>query len=235
MTRVSGAACVELNTPRGGLGEHDARRGQLENPGKSSARAHLRSSKRSSVRRVSATSRDRKHADAARVRLRDVTRALGRSGRTKRTLAGSMLAGCRIQGSREQPGGLRVVGGIRGGSPPRTSLRDSKRLSTREDVARGAHVGRESGVLCPCRSGLRSGRDQGSESRLTCTPVMHSTRVHRPGNVIDFSNTPPSTSDSRQTFARENSHTEPRAPIHVTCKTPCRATPRRTGTGTDRI
>ena len=152
MTRVSGAACVELNTPRGGLGEHDARRGQLENPGKSSARAHLRSSKRSSVRRVSATSRDRKHADAARVRLRDVTRALGRSGRTKRTLAGSMLAGCRIQGSREQPGGLRVVGGIRGGSPPRISLRDSKRLSTREDVARGAHVGRESGVLCPCRS-----------------------------------------------------------------------------------
>ena len=33
----------------------------------------------------------------------------------------------------------------------------------REDVARGAHVGRESGVLCPCRSGLRSGRDQGRE------------------------------------------------------------------------
>ena len=84
MTRVSGAACVELNTPRGGLGEHDARRGQLENPGKSSARAHLRSSKRSSVRRVSAVSRDRKHADAARVRLRDVTRALGRSGLTRR-------------------------------------------------------------------------------------------------------------------------------------------------------
>jgi hypothetical protein len=27
----------------------------------------------------------------------------------------------------------------------------------------------------------------------------------------------------------------PRAPIHVTCRTPCRATPRRTGTGTDRI
>ena len=84
MTRVSGAACVELNTPRGGLGEHDARRGQLENPGKSSARAHLRSSKCSSVRRVSAVSRDRKHADAARVRLRDVTRALGRSGLTRR-------------------------------------------------------------------------------------------------------------------------------------------------------
>ena len=114
-------------------------------------------------------------------------------------------AGCRIQGSRANT--RRAARGIRGGSPPRISLRGSKRLSTREDVARGAHVGRESGVLCPCRSGLRSGRDQGSESRLTCTPVMHSTRVHRPGNVIDFSNTPPSTSDSRQTFARENSHT----------------------------
>ena len=235
MTRVSGAACVELNTPRGGLGEHDARRGQLENPGKSSARAHLRSSKRSSVRRVSAVSRDMKHADAARVRLRDVTRALGRFGLTRRGWRTPLSWMSNPRVAREHPGGLRVVGGIRGGSPPRTSLRDSKRLSTREDVARGAHVGRESGVLCPCRSGLRSGRDQGSESRLTCTPVMHSTRVHRPGNVIDFSNTPPSTSDSRQTFARENSHTEPRAPIHVTCKTPCRATPRRTGTGTDRI
>ena len=33
MTRVSGAACVELNTPRGGLGEHDARRGRLRTQG----------------------------------------------------------------------------------------------------------------------------------------------------------------------------------------------------------
>ena len=37
------------------------------------------------------------------------------------------------------------------------------------------------------------------------------TAFHRgftdPGIVIHFSNTPPSTSDSRQTFARENSHT----------------------------
>ena len=61
-------------------------------------------------------------------------------------------AGCRIQGSREHPGRLRAVGGIRGGSPPRISLRGSKRLSTREDVARGAHVGRDSRVRHPCRS-----------------------------------------------------------------------------------
>ena len=43
--------------------------------------AHLRSRKRSSARRVSAVSREKKRADAVRVRLRDVTRALGRSGR----------------------------------------------------------------------------------------------------------------------------------------------------------
>ena len=152
MTRVSGAACVELNTPRGGLGELDARRGRLENPGKSSARAHLRSSKRSSVRRVSAVSRDRKHADAARVRLRDVTRALGRFGLTRRGRRTPLSWMSNPRVAREHPGGLRAVGGIRGGSPPRISLRGSKRLSTREDVARGAHVGRESGVLCPGRS-----------------------------------------------------------------------------------
>ena len=59
-------------------------------------------------------------------------------------------AGCRIQGSRANT--RRAARGIRGGSPPRISPRGSKRLSTREDVARGAHVGRESGVLCPSRS-----------------------------------------------------------------------------------
>ena len=169
MTRVSGAACVELNTPRGGLGEHDARRGQLENPGKSSARAHLRSSKRSSVRRVSAVSRDRKHADAARVRLRDVTRALGRSGLTRRGWRTPLSWMSNPRVAREHPGGLRAVGGIRGGSPPRISLRGSKRQSTREDVARGAHAGRESGVLCPSRSreppkNLRGTKRQSDES-----------------------------------------------------------------------
>ena len=113
--------------------------------------AHLRSRRRSSARRVSAVSREKKRADAVRVRLRDVTRALGRSGPTWRGWR-TPSAGCRIQRSREHPGRLRAVGGIRGGSPPRISLRGSNRLSTREDVARGARVGRDSRVRHPCRS-----------------------------------------------------------------------------------
>ena len=146
MTRVSGAACVELNTPRGGLGEHDARRGQLENPGKSSARAHLRSSKRSSVRRVSAVSRDMKHADAARVRLRDVTRALGRFGLTRRGWRTPLS--CRIQGSRANtPAGCaRSVGfavDLRRGS-----LCGVQRGSRRARMWRAVHTSGARAVCC---------------------------------------------------------------------------------------
>jgi len=157
------------------------------------------------VRRVSAVSRDRKHADAARVRLRDVTRALGRSGLTRRGWRTPLSWMSNPRVAREHPAGC--AWDSRWISAADLSAR-SKRLSTREDVARGAHVGRESGVLCPCRSGLRSGRDQAVTRVTSDLHSCHaSTRVHRPGNVIDFSNTPPSTSDSRQTFARENSHT----------------------------
>ena len=155
VTPISGAACFELSTPRGGFdlagGNADARQGQPRNARSRRRSAHLRSRKRSSARRVSAVSREKKRADAVRVRLRDFTRALGRSGPTWRGWR-TPSAGCRIQGSREHPGRLRAVGGIRGGSPPRISLRGSKRLSTREDVARGAHVGRDSRVRHPCRS-----------------------------------------------------------------------------------
>ena len=148
-----------LNLARGGrrpqhasrFGGETLTRGGGREPCDVSTRAHLRSRKRSSARRVSAVSREKKRADAVRVRLRDVTRALGRSGPTLRGWR-TPSAGCRIQGSREHPGRLRAVGGIRGGSPPRISLRGSKRLSTREDVTRGAHVGRDSRVRHPCRS-----------------------------------------------------------------------------------
>ena len=85
VTPISGAACVELSTPRGGFdlagGNADARRGQQRTARSRRRSAHLRSRKRSSARRVSAVSREKKRADAVRVRLRDVTRALGRSGR----------------------------------------------------------------------------------------------------------------------------------------------------------
>jgi len=47
MTRVSGAACVELNTPRGGLGELDARRGESRTLG---GRRRVRTCGRGSAR-----------------------------------------------------------------------------------------------------------------------------------------------------------------------------------------
>ena len=75
MTPISGAACVELSTPRGGFvlagGNADARRGQPRTARSRRRSAHLRSRKRSSARRVSAVSREKKRADAVRVRLRD--------------------------------------------------------------------------------------------------------------------------------------------------------------------
>ena len=66
---ILGARCVRRAKTDWTVGEA----GGVENPGRSSARAHLRSSKRSSVRRVSAVSRETKHADAVGVRAVRVT------------------------------------------------------------------------------------------------------------------------------------------------------------------
>jgi len=143
--RDSCARCVRRAKTDWTVGEA----GGVENPGRSSARAHLRSSKRSSVRHVSATSRDRKRADAARVRLRDVTRALGRFGRTRRTLvAGSMLAGCRIQGSRANtPAGCaRSVGFA--ADLRRGSLCGVQRGSRRARMWRAVHTPGARAVCC---------------------------------------------------------------------------------------
>ena len=76
VTPISGAACVELSTPRGGsrfgrAGNADASAcGQPRNARSRRRSAHLRRV-RSSARRVSAVSREKKRADAVRVRLRD--------------------------------------------------------------------------------------------------------------------------------------------------------------------
>ena len=148
MTRVSGAACVELNTPRGGLGKLDARRGQLENPGKSSARAHLRSSKRSSVRRVSAVSRDMKHADAARVRLRDVTPARLGGPALPGEGGAPHSAGCRIQGSRANtPAGCAQSVGF-AADLRRRSLCGVQRGSRRARMWRAVHTPGARAVCC---------------------------------------------------------------------------------------
>ena len=160
VTPISGAACVELSTPRGGFvlagGNADARRGAAENSEESSAQcapaveeALFRETRVGGVSREKARGRGSRSASRRHPRAWAV-RPTWRGWRTP-------SAGCRIQRSREHPGRLRAVGGIRGGSPPRISLRDSERLSTREDVARGARVGRDSRVRHPCRS--RAGRE----------------------------------------------------------------------------
>ena len=153
-------------------GNADARRGQPRTARSRRRSAHLRSRKRSSARRVSAVSREKKRADAVRVRLRDVTRALGRSGPTLRGWR-TPSAGCR------DPRVART---------PRQAARgrwDSRRISAadlsagfKEVVdARGCDARCTRRARQPCAApvsvtGLEGKRESGPSSEKCNQPVM---------------------------------------------------------------